>query len=124
MKNYIILAATALLIAGCGGKGEVCGTYQGTLPAADGPGIDTSISFHQDKTFSEKLVYIGKKDGIFSEKGKFSIGGNIITAQNSNGETSYYLVEKDQIRRLDGDRKPITGDLANYYILKQTMKCK
>ncbi len=52
------------------------------------------------------------------------VNGDIITLKPANGEVSYYRVEKDQLRRLDMMKRPITGVLANNYILKKTACCR
>ena len=122
MKHIAIIFSLALL-SSCSADKEICGTYQGTLPAADGPGIATTITFGQDHSYTEELVYIDKDDGTFIENGRYHIADNAIELTSSNGEKSYYKIEDEQIRRLDMEQKPITGALADYYILKQSKKC-
>ena len=122
MKHIAAIFSLALLCS-CSGNKEICGTYQGTLPAADGPGIATTITFVQDRSYTEELVYIDKDDGTFIETGKYHIADNIIELTSAAGEKSYYKIEDGQIRRLDMEQKPITGTLADYYILKQSKKC-
>ena len=73
------------------------GEYKGTIPAADCPGIE----------------------GEFNETGTFKVEGNILTATSKNGEKSYYKVEEGRIVILDADKQPITGALADMYVLKQ-----
>ena len=76
MKKGLILTA-GLWLAACTPKTEsVCGVYQGTLPAADAPGIETTLTFGEDNQVSQRLVYIGKKDGIFTDRGAFSASGS------------------------------------------------
>ena len=122
MKTSAVIFSLALLCS-CSADKEICGTYQGTLPAADGPGIATTITFGQDHSYTEELVYIDKDDGTFIETGKYRITDNIMELASAAGEKSYYKIENGQIRRLDMDQKSITGPLADYYILKQSKKC-
>lgn len=122
MKHIAIIFSLILLCSCASGK-KICGTYQGTLPAADGPGIATTITFDQDRSYTEELVYIDKDDGTFIETGKYHITDNTIELTSANGEKSYYKIEDGQIRRLDMEQKPITGPLADYYILQQSKKC-
>lgn len=122
MKHIAAIFSLALLCS-CSGNKEICGTYQGTLPAADGPGIATTITFGQDRSYTEELVYIDKDDGTFTETGKYHIADDTIELTSAAGEKSYYKIEDGQIRRLDMEQKPITGALADYYILKQSKKC-
>lgn len=128
MKKHTLILASLLLLFSCGKNSDtsqICGTYQGILPAASGPGIDTSITFNPDNnSYQEKLIYIDEPDGNFSEYGQFSINGKIIKLTPSKSdETAYYQIEKSQIRRLDNEQKLIEGTLADYYILKQTQPC-
>lgn len=122
MKHIAAIFSLTLLCS-CSGNKEICGTYQGTLPAADGPGIATTITFGQDRSYTEELVYIDKDDGTFTETGKYHIADDTIELTSAASEKSYYKIEDGQIRRLDMEQKPITGTLADYYILKQSKKC-
>ena len=48
---------------------------------------------------------------------------NSYTMRVSNdGEEEYYKVEENRLRKLDRDKKEITGDLAGYYILKKELQ--
>lgn len=93
------------------------GTYKGVLPAADCPGIKTSISINKDKTYVSQTEYIGEKNK-FTEKGKYTIDGNIITLTSSENNISYYKVEEGRIRKLDNNKHIITGTMSDKYILK------
>ena len=128
MKKLYMFFAAVLMLAGCAANqnmpAEYCGTLKGTLPAASGPGIETTIQLNRDYSFLEQDVYIGEKDGIFNSQGSYMVNGDIITLKPANGEVSYYRVEKDQLRRLDMMKRPITGVLANNYILKKTACCR
>ena len=124
MKKGLILTA-GLWLAACSPKTEsVCGVYQGTLPAADAPGIETTLTFGEDNQVSQRLVYIGKKDGIFTDRGTFSADGSIVAVTLSGEEPSYYRLEGGQLRRLDMDMQPVEGPLADYYILKKVKSCR
>ena len=102
MKKGLILTA-GLWLAACTPKTEsVCGVYQGT----------------------QRLVYIGKKDGIFTDRGTFSADGSIVAVTLSGEEPSYYRLEGGQLRRLDMDMQPVEGPLADYYILKKVKSCR
>lgn len=98
-------------------KPELCQSYKGTLPAASSIGIETTISFYPDHSYSQKDVYIGEDNGTFFEKGSFDINKKEIMLISDAGETSYYQLEKQQIRRLDTQKRQIRGALADFYIL-------
>ncbi len=124
MKKFLFILGATLLLAGCSmGEQTLCGTYHGVLPAASGPGIETDITFNKNGTFSRHQVYLDEKDGVFDESGTYKIRNNIITLSSGNGESSYYQIEDRQIRQLDMEKKPVTGDLAQYYVLKQSQSC-
>lgn len=97
---------------------NLCHQYQGTLPAASSIGIETTLTFNDDGTFKEKSVYIGEKEGTFYQSGTYTLDNKRLTTQASDGEKNFYLLEKEQLRRLDMNGQPITGTLAEFYILK------
>ena len=144
-KKYIFVAITAITLFGCSGNKQAdttktdntetaqapdmhnaenaldyCGIYEGILPAADCPGIKTVLTLNKDYTFSLHSEYIDRKDAIFDDKGTFSVDGNTLTLKQDDGTTNYYKVEEGRIRMLDMDKQPITGALADHYVLKQT----
>lgn len=118
MKNKIILLAAIALISACHQTNHLCKKYSGIIPAADAPGIKTTISFPTATHYHSKRVFIDKKDGTFKEDGRYTIKGNLITLDAPDGFNSYYRIEKGQIRALDNEQQPITGPLADYYVLK------
>ena len=95
------------------------GTYKSVFPAADCPGIETTLTLNADKTFALHQVYIDQKDGTFDEKGTYTVEGDLLTLQVEGGETSYYKVEENRLRLLDADKNEITGELAENYILNK-----
>ena len=52
------------------------GTYEGTLPAADCEGIKTILVINEDKTYTLKSEYIGRKDATFETSGIYHIIGD------------------------------------------------
>lgn len=56
-------------------------------------GIETTLTFGEDNQVSQRLVYIGKKDGIFTDRGTFSADGSIVAVTLSGEEPSYYRLE-------------------------------
>ena len=147
MKKYVLVVAVAAALFSCSGnpkadatqtdknKQETAqvpdmhnaetsldywGVYEGTLPAASSPGIKTTLTLNKDKTFTLRSEYIDEKDGIFNDKGTYTLDGNILTAKQEGGDITYYKVEEGQLKMLDQQKQPVTGDLAKFYILKQT----
>ena len=131
LKSKLLAAvSTVLIMAGCTSFGECplsavyCGTFEGTLPAADAAGIETTLRLNRDSSFSERSVYIGKPDGVFYEKGTYKIVGNTVELHLNGGERNYYRIENNQLRRLDMQGQPITGALADNYVLTRTAPCR
>lgn len=95
------------------------GIYKGTLPAADCPGIEATLTINQDSTFTLNYIYIDRKDSKFDDKGTYTIDGAILTTKGEDGAITYYKVEEGQVRMLDAEKQPVTGPLAEHYILKK-----
>lgn len=100
----------------------IFGVYEGTLPAASSPGIKTRLTLNKDNSFELRSEYIDEKDGIFNDKGAFTIDENILTATQDDGTVYYYRIEDGKLRMLNGDKEEITGDHAENYLLNQTEK--
>ncbi len=92
------------------------GTYQGTLPCADCPGIRYTITLNDDDTYLLKTRYLEKSDSVFTESGTFAwdqTGGKITLADR--GEK--FQVGENQLFHLDMEGNRITGNLAEHYVL-------
>lgn len=147
MKTYLIMPLLLAALCACGHKARTTdraatdtvartavvpdmhtaenaldyfGVYEGTLPAASCPGIRTVLTLHKDTTFTLHSEYIDEKDGVFDAKGRYALQGSLMTLRADDGEIYYYKVEEGRVRLLNADKKPITGPLAENYILKQT----
>lgn len=97
------------------------GTFSGTTPCADCPGIQTTVSFKDDSTFIEQLEYLGRNTA-FSDTGRWSISDSIITVSfaSSNSVPRFFRIKSDtSIAQLDGDKKEIEGALADKFVLKK-----
>jgi len=53
------------------------GTYKGTLPAADGPGISTVLVLSKDYTFNLKQIYLSNPDRVFETSGRWAPTGDL-----------------------------------------------
>ena len=96
---------------------EYQGIYKGTIPAADGPGINITLSLNPDMTYKMVSLYQGEKDHTFTDTGKYSVKGNIITLDVKDQGSLYLKAEDGQLRMLDDEQQVITGPLENNYIL-------
>lgn len=96
---------------------DYAGTYKGTFPAADGPGVEVRLTLHPDGSYDQHLEYIDR-DSEFDEKGRYIIEGNLLILKD-NDDISYYKVEENRLRKLDADRKEVSGPLSESYILRK-----
>ena len=143
MKKIFILVCSCTLLAACGNSSKTNkgtdtdsttievvdmhnaetsldyeGTYKGVFPAADCPGIETTLILNPDKTYTLHSVYIDR-DSSFDDKGTYTLKGNLLTLKEENREISYYKVEENRVRLLTDDKQEITGELADHYILNK-----
>ena len=123
MRKSLLLTALIWLSACSPQQEPLCGVYQGILPAADGPGIETTLTFRDDNSVTQRLVYIGQKDGIFIDKGTFAADDGVVAIMLPGDAPVYYRQETGRLRRLDMDMQPIEGALADSYLLKKVKSC-
>lgn len=95
------------------------GVYKGTLPAADCPGIEITLTLADDGTFKIVSHYIERN--TFDDKGTYTVDGNTLTLKyaSKNNTVEYYKVEEGKLLFLDKEKRPITGALATNYILNK-----
>lgn len=96
---------------------SLMGTYTGTTPCADCPGIKTELTLNENNagyptTYSLKMDYIDR-DVVSTETGKWTQSvwkkNTLITlVPSGSAQVTYYIVlGPNEIRQLDGDRNPI-----------------
>lgn len=99
----------------------IAGTYEGTLPAADGPGIKTVITLKADSTYQITQDYIGrKKDVLDTASGVFKVleGKVLMLVRPSSGEHTFYKVKDDNnIVLTDSLGNEPEGEIAKFYVL-------
>ena len=108
-ENYVDLAA-------------VSGTYEGTLPAADCPGIKTVLTIKADSTYQLQQDYIDKKNGHDEASGVFKVldGKRLMLVRPSSGEQTYYKVkDNNSIVMTDSLGVEPEGETAKLYVLKK-----
>ena len=92
--------AGLILITACGSRNDVEQTYEGTLPAADGPGIRYTLTVrHQehsgDGTFSLDMTYLEAENG---KDATYTYTGRRYTQRGIPGDdnaTVWQLVSED-----------------------------
>jgi uncharacterized lipoprotein NlpE involved in copper resistance len=96
------------------------GNYFGTLPCADCPGIETTISLNKDHTYNMKMVYMERDVKPIEDNGTIAIeDGNKIILTSSEGSKTQYLLGENTLTQLDAEGKEFTGDIAASFILKK-----
>ena len=95
------------------------GVYAGTIPAADGPGINVQITLRADESYSIVYNYIDRQNNA-TENGTFSWdkAGSIITLKNTT-LPPFYKVGENHLLQLDMKGNVIKGNFADMYILKK-----
>lgn len=100
----------------------VSGTYEGTLPAADCPGIKTVLTIKADSTYQLQQDYIDKKNGHDEASGVFKVldGKRLMLVRPSSGEQTYYKVkDNNSIVMTDSLGVEPEGETAKLYVLKK-----
>lgn len=141
MKKLISAMAlvVALLSTACSGGGNTapapretaapttdtayCGTYQGTLPAADCPGIKTVLTIAADSTYTLSSQYIDRQAQPVVTSGVYHLkqGGKLIEIVTpSSGEKTYYKIKDTKsIVMTDSAGIEPQGPTAKFYVLKR-----
>lgn len=99
----------------------VAGTYEGTLPAADCPGIKTVLTINADSTYELKQDYIDRPDGHDEASGVFQVldGGVLMLVRPSSGDHTFYKVkDATSIVMTDSLGNEPEGEMAKLYVLK------
>ncbi|WP_337385411.1 copper resistance protein NlpE [Prevotella sp.] len=98
----------------------VAGTYEGTLPAADCPGIKTVLTINADSTYELKQDYIERKDGHDEASGVLQVlNGNVLMlVRPSSGEHTFCKVKDSKsIVMTDSLGNEAEGEMAKLYVL-------
>jgi len=98
----------------------VSGMYEGVLPCADCPGIETTVAFNEDATVSKTILYQDRDKTSETEKGNWKLNGPYVEVTFADNQKEFYLIKTDStIAVLDQDKKEVQSDLASYYILSK-----
>ncbi len=113
----VVISFVTVISFGCS-KSKLNGTYEGTLPAADGPGLQTLITFNSDGTFHMEETFLEKDVEPRITDGKWILNGDIITFTAADYKFEYKLISEKEIRWAP-DGKEITGTDLNWSLLKK-----
>jgi heat shock protein HslJ len=124
MKKPIVLFALCLLFISCenGQKPEIAGTYYGITPCADCPGIYYELHLNEDMTYSDKWLYLESDVDTMNSNGKYEIQSDSIVILKGNEESFFerLKIRDGEMLVLDKDGNEISGELAEFYVLKTT----
>ena len=149
MKKVIMLAAVVAALASCQSKAnkaaeaeadslsiemapitEVTEVYEGTLPAADGPGIDYVLTLNAatdgvDTTYTLDMTYLDAegqgKNKTFSSKGKQQTIQKVVNKKPTKAvklTPMYFVIVNDTTLRLVNDSLQEAVSDLNYDIIK------
>ena len=99
---------------------SIAGTYEGTLPAADCPGIKTVLTINADSTYELKQDYIDRKDGHDEASGVLQVldGNVLMLVRPSSGEHTFYKVKDSKsVVMTDSLGNEAEGEMAKLYVL-------
>ncbi|APX09950.1 copper resistance protein NlpE [Vibrio campbellii] len=96
------------------------GTFTGTLPCADCPGIDITLVLSDDNTYILEQYYQEKGEAPIRTKGMLSWNdaGDIVTLADELAPNQY-LFSSMMLIKLDMNGEKITSDLAEFYQLRK-----
>ena len=96
------------------------GVYTGITPAASASGINVRLQLNKDNTYELTYDYIDRPGNSFTNTGSFKWNdtGDIINLGIAD-TPSYYKLAENKLIQLDMSGKEITGNLADYYVLKK-----
>lgn len=121
-KSLIVLFVVAVSIAalissGCSGP-KVRGTYEGTLPCADCPGIQTSITINADGRFHMEETYLESDVATIVTEGQWALDKDIITFTAQDYKFEYKVISEKEIRWAP-DGHEITDTDLNWSLFKK-----
>lgn len=95
------------------------GLYRGKLPCADCEGIATTITLMENDRFIRNRQYLGKEQTPQTDQGTFAWieNGSTIVLVDQDGHEQAFQVGERMLRFLDRQGEPITGPLAQHYVL-------
>jgi hypothetical protein len=113
----VVISLATIISFGCS-KSKLSGTYEGTLPCADCPGLQTLITFNSDGTFYMEETYLESDVKPIITNGKWALDADIITLTAGENKLEYKLISEKEIRWAP-DGEEITGTDLNWSLFKK-----
>lgn len=98
------------------------GIYEGTTPCADCEGIKTTLRLNNDETYVMSQTYLksGEDEVTYKNSGDFRWDtGSEIIIESDDGLRIRFQVGENEVTMLDMRGNVVTGELANFYVLKK-----
>jgi uncharacterized lipoprotein NlpE involved in copper resistance len=96
------------------------GVYAGTIPAAGGPGIMVTLTLREDCGYTLRYQHLDRQGSDFTESGVFrwdQTGG--VIELDVKKAPRFYRVGENMLIQSDKEGRPITGALAEAYVLEK-----
>lgn len=120
MRKVGIWMAVLLSVVCAGCRPAVVGTYVGTLPAADCPGIEVELTLLPSGEYAWTSEYL-ERDFRLTETGSYRIEKDTVKVVpgDPDARPAGFLIEKGALRMLDTEGEVVEGCLSEYYVLKK-----
>lgn len=79
-----------------------------------------TLELKADGTFSSVYDYL-ERDASFENKGTYVLDKNLLIVVGEKNDTTYYKVEENRLRQLDGDRQVIEGEIGEHFVLTKQL---
>lgn len=138
MRTTLTCTLTVALLAGCAPSKPISarsvpvdnhtardsldwpGSYEGTLPCADCPGIRTRLTLMQDGRYERATQYLDREPQPETVAGTFSWESDGSTIRlDASGDSQRYFIAENQVIMLYRDGTRPTGPLAPHYVLRR-----
>jgi heat shock protein HslJ/uncharacterized membrane protein/uncharacterized lipoprotein NlpE involved in copper resistance len=95
------------------------GTWVGTIPCADCPGIDYTLNLNQDSTYRERLVYQGRSATPFVQLGTWVVSDGRVKLNKPGTGNNQFSIDGDVLVMLDSEGNWIVSEHAEAYRLRR-----
>ena len=100
----------------------VAGSYAGTIPCADCPGIDVTLAFTADGSYSETMRY-RERDANHASSGRWTLDADgkrlrLVEDGGDGGVRWMQIVSPTEVRMLDSEGRPIESPF-DYTLTRQ-----
>lgn len=95
------------------------GSWVGTIPCADCPGIAYTLDLNPDSTYRERMVYQGRSATPFVQSGTWGVGNGRVQLKKQGPGNNQFALDGDALVMLDGDGNRIESALADAYRLRR-----